>query len=178
MSQPTPYVKTTDFSDDEQVNVGGRSTVRTDRVDAELEAIELTLSQILVNLSLLQRDDGKIRDAFVELYNLSTSCRAAIGVDINPRGLWSTARTYAVGDLVDQTGVSYLCAIAHTSGVFATDYAAGRWQVFAAAATAGGISFTPTAPMVSTNVQSAIDEVNTRLRNMALPVTGAFYGAL
>jgi hypothetical protein len=40
---------------------------------------------------------------------------------------WVTSHGYVLGDLVVQTGVNYYCAIAHTSGTFATDLAAGKW---------------------------------------------------
>lgn len=48
------------------------------------------------------------------------------------RGSWLTGTAYALGDLVQTGGSSYICIIAHTSGTFATDLAALRWAVFAA----------------------------------------------
>jgi hypothetical protein len=39
----------------------------------------------------------------------------------------SAARLYAKGDLVLQGGIVYVCIVAHTAGVFATDLAAGDW---------------------------------------------------
>lgn len=45
------------------------------------------------------------------------------------RGAWVTATAYAVGDIVQQSGSSYRCKIAHTSGTFATDLAAGKWEL-------------------------------------------------
>jgi hypothetical protein len=176
--QPTPYVKTTNFAQDESANVGGRSTVRTDRVDAELENIELSLTETQENLELIQRDDGRLRDGLVELFNLSAACRAAFGTDIEPRGLWLTATAYVVGDLVDEASVSYLCAVAHTSGTFATDYAAGKWQVFGTNPTAAAITFTPPATMAATDVQAALVEVNAAARAASLPALSALYGAL
>lgn len=47
----------------------------------------------------------------------------------NPRGPWATTTVYAQRDLVLQGGTWYACAVAHTSGTFATDLAAGRWAV-------------------------------------------------
>lgn len=179
MAQPPAYSPSTDFSQDEQSNVGGRSTIRTDRLDAELDAIALTIAAIRVNLSLLQRDDGKIRDAYVEYYNLSTSCKAAVGATKwTARGLWETATEYSVNDLVDKDGGGYVCAEAHTSGTFATDYAAGKWQIFTGASTAGGTTFTPSDTVPDANVQDAIETVDTNARAASLPVLAAFYGAL
>jgi hypothetical protein len=40
---------------------------------------------------------------------------------------WATTTTYAAGDYAINTAVRYLCAIAHESGTFATDLAAGKW---------------------------------------------------
>lgn len=40
---------------------------------------------------------------------------------------WVTATAYYEGQFVTQTAVTYRCLIAHTSGTFATDLAAGKW---------------------------------------------------
>jgi hypothetical protein len=179
MAQPPAYSPLTDFSADENDNVGGRSTIRTDRLDAELDAVETTIAAIRANLSLLQRDDGKIRDAYVEAYNLSAACKAfVLATKWTARGLWLTATDYAVNDLVDVGGSAYVCATAHTSGVFATDYAAGKWQIFVAGSTAGSVSFTPSGNIASSNVQDAIQEVDVESRQTSHPTLAAFFGAL
>jgi len=41
---------------------------------------------------------------------------------------WVTATAYVRGDYVVQAGAYYLCLVGHTSGVFATDLAAGYWE--------------------------------------------------
>lgn len=179
MPQPTAYVKSTNFAQDESANVGGRSTVRTDRVDAELANVETTLDETLENLALIQRDDGQLQDGLVEYYNLSSSCKAAVlATRWTARGLWVTATAYVVNDMVDVAGASYICAVAHTSGTFATDYSNGRWQIFVAASAAAGVTFAPTATVTSTTAQAAITEVDTKLRAASLPVLSALYGAL
>lgn len=48
----------------------------------------------------------------------------------NPRGSWATATAYAIKDVVVVSGVAYAAPVAHTSGVWATDLAAGRWVVY------------------------------------------------
>lgn len=40
---------------------------------------------------------------------------------------WLTTTAYVVGDYVTESGTVYICLIAHTSGTFATDLAAGKW---------------------------------------------------
>jgi hypothetical protein len=176
MPQPTAYTRSTDFSQDEAENVGGRSTIRNDRVDAELDAVAASISGIRTNLSLIQRDDGGVRDGVVELWCLSTSARVALQLEFNPAGLWETATAYAINDLVDVAGDAYLCVEAHTSSVFATEYAAGKWQILTGSATAAGVEFTPTDSMTSTSVQAAIEEVNAIAEPSTAPLA-AFYGA-
>jgi len=128
MAQPTPYVPTTDFSNEEAAGVAGRSTVRTAAVDVEFANLATTIGQILTNLSLLQRDDGRIRDQYVDTFNLSPAVLTLFGSGgFVVRGSWVTATAYAVGDLVRNTTGAYVCLTAHTSGTFATDLAAGKW---------------------------------------------------
>jgi hypothetical protein len=52
-------------------------------------------------------------------------------VVVNWRGEWTTATAYVLGDGVSHGGSSYVCSIAHTSGTFATDLAALKWQMLA-----------------------------------------------
>jgi cytoskeletal protein CcmA (bactofilin family) len=46
------------------------------------------------------------------------------------KGNWATATAYLVDDIVVRGGSTYICLIAHTSGTFATDLAANKWQSF------------------------------------------------
>lgn len=175
--QPTPYTPANNFADDERNNAGGRSTVRTDRLDAELEAIEVTTDDICANLALIQRDDGKLLDGLVEPYNLSASTKAyVLATKWNSRGLWATATAYAVNDMVDVSGASYICATAHTSGVFAADYAAGNWQIFVTANNASAQTFTPTSTISAINTQAAVEELDTKLRAASMPALSALFG--
>ncbi|MGN6773512.1 MAG: carbohydrate-binding protein [Rhizobiaceae bacterium] len=48
----------------------------------------------------------------------------------NFRDDWATAQDYVVNDIVKQGGNTYICVVAHTSGTFATDLAAGKWDLF------------------------------------------------
>lgn len=45
-------------------------------------------------------------------------------------GPWVTATAYAVNTLAEDDGSVYICVEAHTSGTFATDLAAVKWQLF------------------------------------------------
>ena len=58
----------------------------------------------------------------------------AISVEgFNWRGAWLTTTAYAIGDVVEKGGSAYICIVAHTSGTFATDLSAAKWQLVASA---------------------------------------------
>lgn len=167
MTQATPYIRQTGFADDERDNAGGRSTIKTADLDAELDAISVPLDLTISNLAKIQRDDGILRDGIVpttalgsDTLKLLTTGTAVV------RGTWTTATVYAPKDLVTQSGNTYICAVAHTSGVFATDLAAVRWVLFQIGTnpTAAAMPFSPTANILSTNVQAAVVEVDTNAR--------------
>lgn len=67
---------------------------------------------------------GELRDSLLKTFSQF--------FNYNPRGNWLTATDYAVWDMAVQSSVVYLCVIAHTSGVFATDLADGKWAVWPA----------------------------------------------
>jgi hypothetical protein len=163
MSQPPSYSPGTDFSAEEANNVGGRSTVRTAQLDAEFSAIDVTLDALLANLALIQRDDGEIRDGKVKIHTLASDVKAllaAAGVVV--RGAWLTATVYAAKDIVTQGGVTYICAVTHTSGTFATDLAAVKWLSLSSTQ-ATDVSFTPQAGIVATTVSAALAELGNQV---------------
>lgn len=46
------------------------------------------------------------------------------------KGNWATTTAYVVDDIVVRGGSTYICLVAHTSGTFATDLAASKWESF------------------------------------------------
>ena len=58
------------------------------------------------------------------------------------KGLWLTATSYSVNDLVQNNGSSYVCLTAHTSGTFATDLAAAKWSLMVQGISTGAPSVT------------------------------------
>jgi hypothetical protein len=129
--------------------------------DSEFDAIELTLDAVVSNLGLIQRNDGKIANQTVHVDAFSTAALALMAATWVPSGLWLTATAYVVGSVVENSSVSYVCATAHTSGVFATDRAAGKWIVLGSAAgtTAASISFAPYSHVAAVTVQTALQEI-------------------
>ncbi len=162
MPQPTPYTRSTDFSAEESAAVSGRSTVRTAALDAELDAVQANLSGLNSNIALLQRDDGEVKDGMVKLHTLAGETRALLAAGQgNPRGDWLTATAYALRDIVTQSGNTYICALAHTSGTFATDLAAVRWMTLSLGGSpaASSVPVTPAGGITATNVQQALQDL-------------------
>jgi hypothetical protein len=167
MAQAPNYTPSEDFSQDELNNAGGRSTILTEALDDELSAISAAHNALNANVQLNQRDDGEIRDQRVKLHTLDpTVLKLVSAFGGTVRGAWLTATAYAIKDVVTQGGNTYVAAVAHTSGVFATDLAAVRWVLIqlGAATAATGVPFSPTATLAATNVQAAIDEADTENR--------------
>lgn len=46
------------------------------------------------------------------------------------RGAWTTSTTYRKLDLVNISGLVYVCLEAHNSGVFSADLATSKWEIF------------------------------------------------
>lgn len=46
------------------------------------------------------------------------------------KGDWTTLIAYSVNDIIVYGSSGYICEIAHTSGTFSTDLAAGKWGLF------------------------------------------------
>jgi len=123
MAQPTAYVPSFDFSDFSTLNPDTPQPGVS--LDAQFNAIALTINEIRANLALIQRDDGALANGIVT----SDSLAAGLTIGVNPATTWVTATAYEqTEDLVWQTGKLYQCLVNHTSGVFATDLAAGKWQ--------------------------------------------------
>jgi hypothetical protein len=79
-------------------------------------------------------------------------------------GNWVTATAYQINDGVKATGGSYICRIAHTSGTFAADLAAVKWQLLAADGTNG----TGAGDMLAANNLSDVSNVVTARSNLGL----------
>lgn len=157
------YTPQTDFSQDEANQVSGRSTVRTTNLDAEFANLEISIDSLIARLQAISRDDDALQEGVVTYESLSAEVVLLLGQEVlTVRGPWLTATTYAIGDMVSNGTGTYVCAEAHTSGVFATDYAAGKWLVIFDAATlaATNLSFTPAGGISATDVQAAIEEVD------------------
>lgn len=130
MAQPTRYTPSYNFSD---FQASSPSTpLPADKVDVQFNLLKNTTDEICNNLAAIQRDDGRLANQVVTPESFSPAALIAIS-GFTPRGAWLTATTYAIGDMVTQSGATYVAAADHTSGVFATDLAAAKWIIIAGA---------------------------------------------
>jgi len=126
MAQPTPFDRQTSFALFTSENPGEPHSGVD--LDAEFNAVKLTSDETLANLALIQRDDGTLAAGSVGLDQLD----ASISLGVRSRGVWVTATAYVADtDTVFHTTKIYLCETDHTSGIFATDLAAGKWTEIA-----------------------------------------------
>lgn len=130
-SPPGKYVRHTDFTD--------FSTGHPDEqqpgvdLDIEYDRLKLTTDAIIDRLAEIQRADGRLANTSVHKDALDSTVRAMLATGIGlPRGAWATVTAYALRDLVSVGSVTYIAVSPHTSGVFATDLAAGKWMSLAA----------------------------------------------
>lgn len=133
MTQPAAYTPQYDHSEElTTTQVPGNHGAH---LDVEFAALEVTTDAIRDNLAVIQRDDTALKNAIVTPDSLSAGTKLLIGagstdnLNWTPRGLWATATAYAIGDVVETGGASYVAAVAHTSGTFVTDHTAGKWVV-------------------------------------------------
>jgi len=162
MPQPPAYSRSSNLT--EYATASPAAPYPPALVDGEFNNLVATLSQALSNLALIQRDDGVLRNQSVGPETLNSAALALIGSAgfsvANPVG-WLTARAYPARQIVTQGGGTYVSVMAHTSGTFSTDLAAGRWVLLysSAAVSAASVAFTPTGTVAATNTQAAIAEV-------------------
>ena len=71
-----------------------------------------------------------LQDGVNQQPDTATSYWQVFSTGVRTRGDWSTSTAYAINDVVVYGGNTYIVLVGHTSGVFATDLAAGKWQKF------------------------------------------------
>jgi hypothetical protein len=123
MAQPDTYTRRADFS----AFAASQPTAPHSGVnlDAEFNAAKATLDQILANLVLIQRDDGRLGNNSVG----NDQLKAEVTIGLNAATNWETATPYSANDAVFESDKLYRCLVAHTSGTFATDLAAVKWSL-------------------------------------------------
>jgi hypothetical protein len=168
MPQPSPYIPQHDYSS-ELGNVHGT------HLDEDFNDIEQTTREIRVNLSLLQADDGRLRNETVHPESFSAASLALMAGSWVPKGAWIASRDYSVSDVVGYNNDAYVCVRNHTSNDFLTDYANDCWLKIVANATVAAASVTLVAggSLQSTNVQDGLEEVSDEINGHLTDSTGA-----
>ena len=124
MAQPPPYERQYAFRAFQTANPD--DPLPGQKVDIEFNAVKATLDEVLANLALIQRDDGRVANNSVGTSQLDG---ALISLGFERPTAWATATAYAVDDAVFQNSKLYLCLVAHTSGTFNTDLSALKWEM-------------------------------------------------
>lgn len=145
-------------------------------VGADFANQKTATDSVIAFLKALARSDGRVLNGSIALESLSASLQSLIG-GWTPKGAWTTATAYAVKDMADDGGNTYVCIVAHTSGTFATDLAAGKWALLSAhgvnAFATTAASFTMPASGSSVSVQ--MDDPSWMAAGQIVYVTTAGY---
>ena len=129
-------------------------------LDVDYDRIKVVCDAIVAALADVRRDDGGVKNTRIGVDQLKTEVLTLLD-GVTPRGAWVTATSYAVCDLVRESEVLYFALSAHTSGTFATDLAAGKWMSISSSASASSVGNVPAGSIAATNVQSALNELDT-----------------
>lgn len=95
-----------------------------------------TQAQIDKLTTNLSRYDSIINGAYNETVTLDSHTVKSISGYLSEltantlRGLWATATSYAIKDIVEESGNWYVCLVAHTSGTFSSDLTANKWALY------------------------------------------------
>lgn len=122
MAYPTIYDVTYSYTGF-QVSQGNNSFPGT-QIDADLAGLEASINSLSTFVQTAIRSDKALNNGIVTYDSLSTSLQTA---GLTPAAAWVTATAYAINFNVIQNSTLYRSLVAHTSGVFATDLAAGKW---------------------------------------------------
>jgi len=122
-------------------------TARTTPINNHLDQIDAGFQKVAdeVNRAVRFTANETFGEATLQLsHTAAQRANRVVGFDTNGnvelrsgtftwRNNWAGGQSYGVNDMVRGPSANffslYTCAVAHTSGVFATDLAAGRWQL-------------------------------------------------
>jgi len=139
--------------------------------DAIEDAFDNTLSldgstPNALNADLDLNGNALLNVGTIDVENLTLDGQTITDVTAVPewRSSWVTATSYAKRDMVKTAGNVYICLEAHTSGTFATDLTALKWELMVSKGDSGA----GTGDLVSTNNLSDITDAATARSNLSL----------
>jgi hypothetical protein len=103
------------------------------QLDSDLAGLQESVGSLGTFVQSVMRSDGALKNGIVTYDSLAP---ALLTAGLAPATAWAMGTTYLLGISVTINSNLYRCLVPHTSGVFATDLAAGDW-VFVAALQAG-----------------------------------------
>lgn len=130
MTQPVPYTRKANFTEAAVANPA--NPIAPASLDLEFNAVLQTLGMAVLNLGLIQRDDGSLRNALVSLDSLKPDVLIALGAgsEWRPRGAWIPTQDYLVSDVVSEGTRTLVASVAHSASAdIDTDIAAGKWTL-------------------------------------------------
>lgn len=161
MSQPPPYNRQASFANLQALNPSGQPPGNL--MDAEYAAIKTTLDATLANLKFLQNDDTTVLNGSIGPAQLSSQ----LLLGFTAPSVWKTATGYTASptSTVLQSSSLYICLVSHTSGVFATDLANGKWLLVLNLAaiptvTASQVGVTSDGGLVTSDVQTSLNALD------------------
>lgn len=112
MSQPQPYNRQFSFANFQATSPS--KPLPGASVDLELNAVLASISAILANMKLIQRDDGAIKNGSIGKDQLSP----ALQIGFLPPTVWTTFTPYVASpaSTVFFENKFYSCLVSHTSG--------------------------------------------------------------
>jgi hypothetical protein len=131
-SVPPDYVKENSFTTlaTQPITISG---LPGSELDSEFTSVATSVNQTIDRLSLIQQDDGALRNGVVGLESLSVDTKNALAVNgATVRGRWSPFTSYAAGDVVVLSAdkYAYMCSSSHTSSSdFNADFSSSVWAI-------------------------------------------------
>jgi len=145
------------------------------QLDADLAEVKADTNALNDFVRAVVRSDRKLQNGLVGAEALGSDAKALFNSGFVARGNWATATEYAVGDVVNtlSNARAYVCLVAHTSsGLFDTDLAAARWVLWAVTSgAASGIPNVPAGNISATDVQSAVNELDSEKQAVSTNLT-------
>jgi hypothetical protein len=139
--------------------------------DAIEEAFDNTLSldgstPNALNADLDLNGNALLNVGTIDVENLTLDGQTITDITAVPewRGAWLTATSYAKRDMVKTAGNVYICLEAHTSGTFATDLTAVKWELMVSKGDSGA----GTGDMLGANNLSDLADDATARANLGL----------
>lgn len=98
--------------------------------DGEVAVFNLTNKDIRTSNVLISTDGTLAGNADTNLPTEKAVKTYIDGTKFVWKGAWVTSTAYVLNDVIEENGSAYICVTGHTSGTFATDLSAGKWELF------------------------------------------------